>query len=221
MWDRIKDQAKNLQQSQSARGTGSGHGQGQGQSPYGGQGQSPYGGQGQSPYGGQGQGAYGGHGQGQGHGSGSSSGGTKAQLIGLFKSQLASVKTELKSGAYRDASMAMCALVAAADGQVEPAERQRVEELIVTNDVLQNFPADQLRQRFNQHVDRLLTDFHTGKAEALQVIAKAAKKPAEARAVIQTGIVVAGADGVFEPAEQQAVREACTALGLPPTEFAV
>ncbi|MCZ9341807.1 tellurite resistance TerB family protein, partial [Streptomyces sp. TRM76130] len=80
----------------------------------------------------------------------------------------------LKSGAYRDASMAMCALVAAADGQVEPAERQRVEELIVTNDVLQNFPADQLRQRFNQHVDRLLTDFHAGRAEALQVIAKAA-----------------------------------------------
>ncbi|MDP9686047.1 tellurite resistance protein TerB [Streptomyces griseoviridis] len=204
MWDRIKDQAKNLQQSQSSRGTSGGQG------AYGGQGQAPGQGQGH-PYG-----------QGQGHGAaGSSSGGTKAQLVGLFKSQLASVKTELKSGAYRDASMAMCALVAAADGRVEQAERQRVEELIVTNDVLQNFPADQLRQRFNQHVDRLLADFHTGKAEALQVIAKAAKKPAEARAVVQTGIVVAGADGVFEPAEQQVIREACTALGLPPTEFAV
>ncbi|MGP2441115.1 tellurite resistance TerB family protein [Streptomyces sp. JW3] len=212
MWDRIKDQAKNLQQSQSTRGTGGGHGPGhpQGQA----QGQGGYGSQGQSPYGGQAQP----HGHGAG---GSSSGGSKAQLIGLFKSQLASVKTELKSGAYRDASMAMCALVAAADGQVEPAERQRVEELIVTNEVLQNFPADQLRQRFNQHVDRLLGNFQAGKAEALQVIAKAAKKPAEARAVVQTGIVVAGADGVFEPAEQQAIREACTALGLPPTEFAV
>ncbi|MEU4659400.1 TerB family tellurite resistance protein [Streptomyces sp. NPDC023723] len=208
MWDRIKDQAKNLQQSQSSRGTAGGHGQGHPQ--------------GQGGYGSQGQGAYGGQAQPHGHGAGgSSSGGSKAQLIGLFKSQLASVKTELKSGAYRDASMAMCALVAAADGQVEPAERQRVEELIVTNDVLQNFPADQLRQRFNQHVDRLLGNFQAGKAEALQVIAKAAKKPAEARAVVQTGIVVAGADGVFEPAEQQAIREACTALGLPPTEFAV
>ncbi|MGW5505266.1 TerB family tellurite resistance protein [Streptomyces sp. CS207] len=168
-----------------------------------------------------------GHGQ-QGHGqqgfaggSGSSSGGSKAQLIGLFKSQLASVKTELKSGAYRDASMAMCALVAAADGQVEPAERQRVEELIVTNEVLQNFPADQLRQRFNQHVDKLLANFELGRSEALQVIAKAAKKPAEARAVIQTGMVIAGADGVFEPAEQYAIREACTALGVPPSEFGV
>ncbi|MDT9681085.1 tellurite resistance TerB family protein [Streptomyces sp. TRM76323] len=189
MWDRIKDQAKNLQQSQSARGAG-GHGlPGQGQ-----------------------------HG---GHGSGQAPGGSKAQLVGLFKSQLASVKTELKSGAYRDASMAMCALVAAADGHVEPAERQRVEELILSNEVLQNFPADQLRQRFNQHVDRLVADFGPGRAEVLQEIAKAAKKPTEARAVIQTGIVVAGADGYFEPSEQQAVREACAALGIPPAEFGI
>ncbi|WP_440580864.1 tellurite resistance TerB family protein [Streptomyces sp. PT19] len=193
MWDKIKDQAKTFQQSQGTRGT-SGHGQ-------------------------QGHGQHGQ--QGFAGGSGSSSGGSKAQLIGLFKSQLASVKTELKSGAYRDASMAMCALVAAADGQVEPAERQRVEELIVTNEVLQNFPADQLRQRFNQHVDKLLANFELGRSEALQVIAKAAKKPAEARAVIQTGMVIAGADGVFEPAEQYAIREACTALGVPPSEFGV
>ncbi|MET9515242.1 TerB family tellurite resistance protein [Streptomyces sp. NPDC002994] len=194
-WDRIKDQAKSFQQSQSARGTGGGHAQS--------------GVHGQS----------GAHGSGSGSGSGS--GGSKAQLIGLFKTQLASVKTELKSGAYRDASMAMCALVAAADGQVEPAERQRVEELIVSNEVLQNFPPDQLRQRFNQHVDRLLANFELGKADALQVIAKAAKKPAEARAVIQTGMVVAGADGHFEPSEQYAIREACAALGVPPTEFGI
>lgn len=193
MWDKIKDQAKTFQQSQGTRGA-SGHGQ-------------------------QGHGQHGQ--QGFAGGSGSSSGGSKAQLIGLFKSQLASVKTELKSGAYRDASMAMCALVAAADGQVEPAERQRVEELIVTNEVLQNFPADQLRQRFNQHVDKLLANFELGRSEALQVIAKAAKKPAEARAVIQTGMVIAGADGVFEPAEQYAIREACTTLGVPPSEFGV
>ncbi len=230
MWDRIKDQAKNFQQSQQSQGSHGAGGHGQGQSPYGqgqspyGQGQSPYGQQqGQSPYGqGQGQSPYGqGQQGGHGPGAGSSSGGTKAKLIGMLKSQLASAKTELKSGAYRDASMAMCALVAAADGHVEPAERQRVEELIVTNEVLQNFPADQLRQRFNQHVDRLVSHFELGKAEALQEIAKAAKKPAEARAVIQTGIVIAGADGHFEQSEQYVVREACAALGVSPAEFGI
>ncbi len=189
MWDRLKDQARNLQQSRGGQGTG-------------------------------GPGAGGPGAAGQGHGSRpGSGGGSKAQLVGLLKSQLASAKAELKSGAYRDASMAMCALVAAADGHVDPSERQRMESMIVGNDVLQNFPPEQLRQRFNRHVDRLTADFQAGRAEALQEIAKAAKKPAEARAVVQTGIVIAGADGHIDQSEQQAIREACAALGLSPEEF--
>ncbi|MDO0934834.1 tellurite resistance TerB family protein [Streptomyces sp. DG2A-72] len=177
MWDRIKDQAKGLQQG--SRGSG-GHG---------------------TP-------------------GARSGGGSKAQLVSALKTQLTSLKTELKSGAYRDASMAMCALVAAADGTVDPAERQHVESLIVSNDVLQNFPPDQLRQRFNKHVDQLAVNFQHAKAEAMQEIAKAAKKPTEARAVVQTGFVVAGADGYIAPAEEQVLREACAALGLSPRSSA-
>ncbi|MGW3985565.1 tellurite resistance TerB family protein [Streptomyces sp. NPDC004830] len=183
VWDRLKDQAKALQQGQAGRGA-----------------------------------APGGHGGGHSGGARSGSGG-KAQLIGLFKSQLGSLKNELKSGAYRDASMAMCALVAAADGQVDPSERQQLESMILGNEVLQNFPPEQLRQRFNKHVDQLTMNFQHGKAEAMQEIAKAAKKPTEARAVVQTGMVVAGADGHFSQAEASVLREACAALGLSPAEF--
>ncbi|MCC8477355.1 tellurite resistance TerB family protein [Streptomyces parvus] len=185
MWDRIKDQAKGLQQqAQGARGPA-----------------------GQRQPGTGGSGASGG------------SGGSKEKLVGLLKSQLGSLKTELKSGAYRDASMAMCALVAAADGSVDPAERHHVENLILQNDVLQNFPPEQLRQRFNKHVDQLMFNFQQGKADAMQEIAKAAKKPVEAKAVVQTGFVIAGADGYIAPAEAQVLREACTALGVSPQEF--
>ncbi|MGX1562959.1 tellurite resistance TerB family protein [Streptomyces sp. NPDC055509] len=167
-----------------------------------------------------GHGTSGGHGATGGHGSGSrSGGGSKAQLVGLFKTQLGSLKNELKSGAYRDASMAMCALVAAADGQVDASERQQVESMILSNDVLQNFPPEQLRQRFNKHVDQLTANFQHGKTEAMQEIAKAAKKPTEARAVVQTGMVIAGADGHFSQAEATVLREACAALGVSPAEF--
>ncbi|AYC39907.1 tellurite resistance TerB family protein [Streptomyces griseorubiginosus] len=179
LFDRLKDQAKNLQQQAQGRGATT---------------------------------------AGQGHG-GSRGGGSRAQLVGVLKTQLGSLKAELKSGAYRDASMAMCALVAAADGQVDASEMQQMESLILSNEVLQNFPPEQLRQRFHKHVDLLTRNFPQGKAEALQEIAKAAKKPTEARAVIQTGIVIAGADGHFSQAEQSILREACATLGLQPAEF--
>ncbi|MGA4847090.1 tellurite resistance TerB family protein [Streptomyces sp. G5(2025)] len=136
-----------------------------------------------------------------------------------MQTQLMAKKNDLKSGAFRDASMAMCALVAAADGTVDPAERQRVAQLIGTNEVLQNFPADDLRSRFDASVDKLTADFAFGKVSVLQEVAKARKKPAEARAVIQIGIVIGGADGDFDKDEQAVVREACFALDLPPHEF--
>ncbi|MFE6618085.1 tellurite resistance TerB family protein [Streptomyces sp. NPDC008086] len=136
-----------------------------------------------------------------------------------MQTQLVAKKNDLRSGAFRDASMAMCALVAAADGTVDPSERQRVAQLIAGNEVLQNFPADDLRRRFEENLNRLTTDFDFGRVSVLQEIAKAKKKPAEARAVIQIGIVIGGADGDFDKDERAVVREACYALDLPPHEF--
>ncbi|WP_327400508.1 TerB family tellurite resistance protein [Streptomyces sp. NBC_01288] len=136
-----------------------------------------------------------------------------------MQTQLVAKKNDLKSGAFRDASMAMCALVAAADGTVDPSERQRVAQLIASNEVLQNFDATDLQRRFDENLNKLTADFALGKVSVLQEIAKAKKKPAEARAVIQIGIVIGGADGDFDKTEQAVVREACFSLDLPPHEF--
>ncbi|MFF5301172.1 MULTISPECIES: tellurite resistance TerB family protein [unclassified Streptomyces] len=136
-----------------------------------------------------------------------------------MQTQLVAKKNDLKSGAFRDASMAMCALVAAADGTVDPSERQRVAQLIASNEVLQNFDATDLQRRFDENLNKLTADFAFGKVSVLQEIAKAKKKPAEARAVIQIGIVIGGADGDFDKTEQAVVREACFSLDLPPHEF--
>ncbi|MER5383262.1 TerB family tellurite resistance protein [Streptomyces sp. NBC_00647] len=136
-----------------------------------------------------------------------------------MQTQLVAKKNDLKSGAFRDASMAMCALVAAADGSIDPSERQRVAQLIATNEVLQNFDAIDLQRRFDDNLNKLTADFAFGKVSVLQEIAKAKKKPAEARAVIQIGIVIGGADGDFDKTEQAVVREACFTLDLPPHEF--
>jgi tellurite resistance protein TerB len=136
-----------------------------------------------------------------------------------MQGQLESKKNELKSGGFRDASMAICALVAAADGSIDPAERQRVTTLITTNDVLKNFEASDLEKRFNDYLNKLAVDFQLGKVSLLQDIGKVKKKPTEARAVIQIGIVIGGADGNFDKTEQAVVREACFAVDLTPAEF--
>ncbi|OEJ95570.1 tellurite resistance TerB family protein [Streptomyces thermolilacinus] len=137
----------------------------------------------------------------------------------MMQTQLTAKKNELTSGAFRDAAMAMCALVAAADGTIDPSERQRVAQLIATNDVLRNFPADDLHRRFEENLGKLTADFALGRISVMQEVAKARKKPAEARAVIQIGIVIGGADGDFDQTEQAVVRDACHTLGLPPNEF--
>jgi tellurite resistance protein TerB len=132
---------------------------------------------------------------------------------------LVAKKNDFKSGAFRDATMAMCALIAAADGSVDVEERRKVASLISQNEVLQNFPADQLQRVFNDDIDKLQQDFDFGKVSILQEIAKVKKKEDEARAVIQIGIIIGGADGNFDEAEKKAVRDACHAVGLPPAEF--
>ncbi|MFE1989844.1 tellurite resistance TerB family protein [Streptomyces mirabilis] len=108
---------------------------------------------------------------------------------------------------------------AAADGKIDPSERQRVAQLIFSNEVLQNFPAEDLQRRFDDNLNKLTADFDFGKVSVLQEIAKTKKKPAEARAVIQIVIVIGGVDGDFDATERAVVRDACFALGLPPHEF--
>jgi hypothetical protein len=68
-------------------------------------------------------------------------------------------------------------------------------------------------------VNKLTLDFGFGKVSVLQEIAKAKKRSAEARAVMQIGIVICGADGDFHATEGAVVPDARFALRLPPHEF--
>ncbi|UED85397.1 tellurite resistance TerB family protein [Streptomyces profundus] len=132
---------------------------------------------------------------------------------------LVSKKAAFRGAPYRDASMAMCALVASADGSVHAAERKRVESLIAGHERLKHFPPDQLLRLFNRHIDRLSRDFRCARGGVLREIAKVRDQPELARAVIRTGVVIAGADGHYAHAERQVILEVCELLNVSPTEF--
>ena len=132
------------------------------------------------------------------------------QLKSRLTDLQSSTKTQVgkyKSKDFAKASMAMCALIAAADGTISPEERRKTAAFIGSNDALSVFDPAELQQHFEFYSSKLQRDYDFGKVEAI------------ARAGIQVGIIIGGADGNFDKHEQQAVREACNAVGIPPAEF--
>jgi tellurite resistance protein TerB len=136
-----------------------------------------------------------------------------------MNSQLKGRADQFRSKDFANATMAMCALISAADGSVQAAERQKTAGLIANNDVLKIFPAEELRQKFDWYCDKLNSDFDFGKVEAIATIGKLKSKPEQARAVVSIGIIIGGADGDFDADERKAVKDVCFAVGIQPAEF--
>ena len=136
-----------------------------------------------------------------------------------MSAQLKTKAGQFKNKEFANGSMAMCALIAAADGTIDPEERRKTAALITSNDVLSIFPPSELREKFDWYCDKLQRDFDFGKVEAIATVGKLKSKPDQARAVIQIGIIIGGADGNFDAHERAAVKDACFAVGIAPAEF--
>ncbi len=126
---------------------------------------------------------------------------------------------KFKNAEFANGTMAICALIAAADGNVSGQEKGKIAALITQNEMLKIFPAADLKQKFDHFCDKMAADYDFGKVEAIQAIAKLKSKPDQARAVIQVGIIIGGADGNFDTDEKRAIKEACNAVGISPAEF--
>jgi tellurite resistance protein TerB len=127
--------------------------------------------------------------------------------------------SKFRNADFSKASMAMCAMIAAADGSISGSEKTKIAALISNNETLKIFPATELKAQFDFFCSKMTADYDFGKLEAVQAIGKVRSKPDQARAIIQIGIIIGGADGLFDADEKKAVREACNALGIPPSEF--
>ena len=127
--------------------------------------------------------------------------------------------SKFKNQKFADASMAMCAMVAAADGNVDADEKRKTAGFIASNPSLQAFDTAKLQEKFNYFCGKLNADFDFGKIETLQAIGKLKGKEDQGRACIQLGIIIGGADGDFDPDEKKAVKEACNAVGVNAGEF--
>ena len=141
--------------------------------------------------------------------------------VSAMSTSLQTNVSKFKNSDFADGSMAMCAMIAAADGSIAGAEKSKTAALIANNETLKIFPAAELKKKFDFFCEKLSADFDFGRIEALQAIGKLRKKEDQARAVVQIGIIIGSSDGNFDKDEKKAVRDACHTLGIDPAEFDV
>lgn len=136
-----------------------------------------------------------------------------------LQGQLVTQVKQFQNKNFADATMAVCALVAAADGTIDSSERKKTASFISSNDTLAVFDVSQLQQTFNTYCDKLIKDFDFGKVDLLQVVSKLKKSPPQARAAVQVAVIIAGSDGDFDADEKAVIREICRSLDIDPAEF--
>ncbi len=141
------------------------------------------------------------------------------EQAGSLAKNLSTEVSKFKNTDFANAAMAVCSLVAAADGSIDPSEKQKTTALIINNTVLSIFPPTELKTKFDFFCDKLTRDYDFGKIDAIQAISKLKSKPDQARAIIQIGIIIGSSDGNFDQAEKKALREACLAAGISPSDY--
>lgn len=143
--------------------------------------------------------------------------------MALFRSLLDGLHGELerhRNRRFMEATMAACALISAADGEVSFSERSRVDEVLEGLKRLRFFDVHEEIALMNDHLAAIAENPEKGTAECLRRIAQAKDDPGAARTIVKVCMAVSGADGTVDSSERAAIDRVCGVLGLDPSEFA-
>lgn len=135
------------------------------------------------------------------------------------RDKLASEVSKYKNREFLDAVVSGCALVAAADGDISAAEKQKMAGFIQNSQELKAFDMKDVIKAFQDACSKFEFDVEIGRAEALKTIGKIKNKEDAARLLIRVCCAIGGADGTFEESERQVCRIICRELGLNPADF--
>ena len=113
-----------------------------------------------------------------------------------------------------------CILVAAADGEIEKSETDKIDQLIRSNKNLEHFGAE-ITATLGRFTEQLQAGFRVGRLNILREIRDIKNNPADAEEVFVNMITVAEADGEIEPEELKVLTEIGRELGLRLSDFGI
>jgi len=135
------------------------------------------------------------------------------------RARLTAEVSKFKNRAFMEATVASCALVAAADGTISSEEKQKMAGFIRNSDELKHFAMPDVIVYFEKVVGNFDFDAAIGKAEALKLIGRLRGNPEQARVMVRVACAIGASDGNFDQKERAVVREICVELGLNPSDF--
>lgn len=144
---------------------------------------------------------------------------TLKQKASEVRSQLAQEVSKFRNREFMEACVAGCALVAAADGNIGAEEKQKMMKFIQQSEELKVFETQDVISVFNKITDNFAFDNEIGKAEAFKLIGKLRSKTDAARLMVRVCSAIGSADGNFDDKEKQIIRDICSDLGLPSSDF--
>jgi tellurite resistance protein TerB len=107
--------------------------------------------------------------------------------------------------AFMEAVLAICARVAAADGEISDSEKKKVAAAIGRTEALQVFDAAKLRTVFNEYCELAVDDF--GALELPKKVKKLAGNRDAAIQAVKIGYIIANEDGNVDETEKTALRQ--------------
>jgi len=113
-------------------------------------------------------------------------------------------------------TMAACALVATADGEVSFGERMRIDQILETLDALKVFDPHEGVNLFNEFADAILTNPEQGRAEATEALHTVAGGQETNDLLVRVCLAVSEANGAATAADRTEIIKICRLLDVDP-----
>jgi len=143
-------------------------------------------------------------------------------VSGFFSSLIGQYREQVERHQQRpllEASMAACAIVAMADGNVSFPERVRVDQILETLDALRVFDPHEGVNLFNEFVAAIQKDGETGHEKAIEAVREFADDPQSAELIIRICLAICEAEGEISLVDQVATVSLCSLIGVDPEKF--
>ena len=145
-------------------------------------------------------------------------------MTGFLASLLDDYELEIerhRNRPFLKASMAACALAAAADGAPTLSERIRVDQILETLEELKIFDPHEGVDLFNEYSSALLESPEAGREKALAAVRAVSTNPDSAALLVRMCLAVAEAKGQKCHIDVVEIEAVCDALRVDPRELGV